>query len=92
MAFPEGTRSADGRVKEFKKGVFYMAVEAGVPIVPVVINDTRLVMPKGEKRVIPGDVYVEVLPPVSAGGHTTENAGELVKLTRDLIAARVRTD
>jgi 1-acyl-sn-glycerol-3-phosphate acyltransferase len=92
MAFPEGTRSIDGRVKEFKKGVFYMAVEAGVPIVPVVINDTRLVMPRGEKRVVPGDVYVEVLPPVSAKGYTLENVGELVKLTRDLIAARVRSD
>jgi 1-acyl-sn-glycerol-3-phosphate acyltransferase len=92
MAFPEGTRSNDGRVKEFKKGVFYMAIEAGVPIVPVVINDTRLVMPKGEKRVVPGDVYVEALPPISVEGYTTESAGELVKRVRDLIAARVRTD
>lgn len=92
MAFPEGTRSIDGRVKEFKRGVFYMAIEAGVPIVPVVINDTRLVMPKGESRVVPGDVYVEALPPISAEGYTTENAGELAKRVRDLIAARVRVD
>ncbi|HEU0177069.1 MAG TPA: lysophospholipid acyltransferase family protein [Blastocatellia bacterium] len=92
MAFPEGTRSSDGRVKEFKKGVFFMAIEAGVPIVPVTINDTRLVMPKGEKRAVPGDIYLEILPPVSMEGYTTENVGELIKLVRDLIAARVRTD
>jgi 1-acyl-sn-glycerol-3-phosphate acyltransferase len=92
MAFPEGTRSVDGRVKEFKKGVFFMAIEAGVPIVPVMINDTRLVMRKGEKRVVPGDVYLEILPPVSMEGYTTENVEELIKLVRDLIAARVRTD
>jgi 1-acyl-sn-glycerol-3-phosphate acyltransferase len=91
MAFPEGTRSIDGRVKEFKKGVFYMAIEAGVPIAPVVINDTRLVMPKDEKRVVPGDVYLEILQPVSVEGYTTENVGKLVKRVRDLIAARVRT-
>ena len=92
MAFPEGTRSVDGRVKEFKKGAFYMAIEAGVPIVPVVINDTRLVMRKGEKRVVPGDVYLEVMPPVSVEGYTTKNARELIKRVHDLIAARVRTD
>jgi 1-acyl-sn-glycerol-3-phosphate acyltransferase len=92
MAFPEGTRTGDGRVKEFKKGVFYMAVEAGVPVVPVVVNDTRLVMRKGEKRVIPGDVYLEVLPPVSSEAYTMENVGELIEHVRNLIVARVRTD
>jgi 1-acyl-sn-glycerol-3-phosphate acyltransferase len=92
MAFPEGTRSVDGRVKEFKRGVFYMAIEAGVPIVPAVVNDTRLVMRKGEKRVVPGDVYLEVLPPVSAEGYTMDNVGELIERVRDLIASRVRTD
>jgi 1-acyl-sn-glycerol-3-phosphate acyltransferase len=92
MAFPEGTRSADGRVKEFKRGVFYMAIEAGVPIVPVVINDTRLVMPKDGKRVVPGDVYLEVLPPVGTLGYTVDSVGELIKSVRDPIAAQVRTE
>ncbi len=92
MAFPEGTRSADGRVKDFKKGAFYMAIEADVPIVPVVINDARLVMRKDAKRVVPGDVYIEVLPPVSVQGYTTKNAGELIKHVRDLITARVRSE
>lgn len=92
MAFPEGTRTVDGRVKDFKKGVFYMAIEAGVPIVPVVINDTRLVMRKGGRRCLSGDVYLEALPPVSAQDYTLENVEELVERVRGLIAPRVRTD
>jgi 1-acyl-sn-glycerol-3-phosphate acyltransferase len=92
MAFPEGTRSVDGQVEEFKRGVFYMAIEAGVPIAPVAINDTRLIMRKGEKRVVPGDVYLEVLPPVSVEGYTLDNIGELIEHVHELIVARVRTD
>jgi 1-acyl-sn-glycerol-3-phosphate acyltransferase len=92
MAFPEGTRTVDGRVKEFKKGVFYMAIGAGVPVVPVVVNDTRLVMRKGEKRVVPGDVYLEILPPVSALDYTSEDVLDLIKRVRDQIKARVRVD
>ena len=69
-----------------------MAIEAGVPIVPVVVNDTRLVMRKGEKRVVPGDVYMEVLPPVSVEGYTMDNVRELIEHVHDLIAERVRTD
>lgn len=92
MGFPEGTRTYDGRLKEFKKGVFYMAVEGGVPIVPVVFNDTRLVMPKGQHVCIPGDVYVEVLPPVSTSGYSRENVEELAGYVRSLFVERVRPD
>ncbi len=92
MAFPEGTRSVDGRLKDFKKGVFYMAVEAGVPIVPVVVNDTRLVMPKLGGVVIPGPVEVEVLPPVETSGYTAVTVQELIDHVRALMLPRVRTD
>ena len=92
MAFPEGTRTVDGHVKDFKKGVFYMAIESGVALVPVVINDTRLVMRKGEKRVIPGDIFMDVLPPVSSQGYTIDSVGDLIKQVRGPIIARVRTD
>jgi len=92
MAFPEGTRSEDGRVKEFKKGVFFMALEAGVPVVPVVVNDTRLVWRKGGKVITPGDVYLEILPPVSAEGYDESNIEELIERVRSQIVPRVRTD
>lgn len=92
MAFPEGTRTADGVLKEFKKGVFYMAIEAGVPVVPVVVNDTRLVMRKGEGTCIPGDIFMDILPPVETRSYTSETIEELVDRVRNIILPRVRTD
>lgn len=90
VAFPEGTRSVDGQLKPFKKGVFFMAVEAGVPIAPVVVNDTRLVMRKGTNYCVPGDVFVEVLPPVGTEGFNEANIDELVNKVRDEFVPRVR--
>jgi 1-acyl-sn-glycerol-3-phosphate acyltransferase len=92
MAFPEGTRTVDGRVKEFKKGVFFMAIEAGVSVVPVVVNDTRLVMRKDAKTVTPGDVWMEILPPVSTDGYNEENIEVLIERVRSQIVPRVRAD
>jgi 1-acyl-sn-glycerol-3-phosphate acyltransferase len=90
MAFPEGTRSVDGRVREFKKGIFYMALEGGVPIVPVAINDTRLVMRKGAGTCVPGDVYLEILPPVSTEGYTIDNIEELIERVRAIIVPHIK--
>jgi 1-acyl-sn-glycerol-3-phosphate acyltransferase len=90
MAFPEGTRSADGRVAEFKKGIFYMAIEAGVEIAPVVINNTGLVLGKGSGKCQTGNVFLEVLPPVSTQGYKDENIDELVESVRQMIASRVQ--
>jgi 1-acyl-sn-glycerol-3-phosphate acyltransferase len=70
VAFVEGTRTVDGKLKEFKKGAFYMALEAGVPVVPLVVNDTRLVMRKGTNYCLPHDVSLEILPPISTQGYT----------------------
>lgn len=91
-AYPEGTRSVDGKIKAFKKGVFFMATESGVPIVPVIINDTRLVMRKGTNYCLPHDVYVELLPPISTQGYGEENMEELMEKVRNQFIARVRTD
>jgi 1-acyl-sn-glycerol-3-phosphate acyltransferase len=92
LVFPEGTRTEDGRLKDFKKGVFYMALESGVSIVPVVVNDTRLVMRKGETKCHAHDVYLEILPPVSAAGYTEKNLRELIERVRQPILERARTD
>lgn len=89
MAFPEGTRSADGQLKDFKKGVFYMAIEAGTPIIPIAISDTRHVMPKVGQVVIPGRVTVTILPPVSTTGYTVGNIQELIEKVKAEIAHHV---
>jgi putative phosphoserine phosphatase/1-acylglycerol-3-phosphate O-acyltransferase len=61
---PEGTRSATGRLGPFKKGAFHLAIQARVPMVPIVIHDSRVVQPKGELAMRPARVHVDVLEPI----------------------------
>jgi len=68
IVFPEGTRSADGVVGRFKKGSFAVAVDAGLPVVPVTITGSSHVMKKGRLMVCPGEVQLVVHPPVPTAG------------------------
>jgi 1-acyl-sn-glycerol-3-phosphate acyltransferase len=62
--FPEGTRSQTGELLPFKKGPFYMALEAGVPIVPMTILGTRAIWPKGSRAIKPGTATVVFHSPI----------------------------
>ena len=62
--FPEGTRSADGEIHNFKAGAFILAKDAGVPILPVVVEGTNT-MRKGRWMNWRNRVTIKVLPPVS---------------------------
>ncbi len=64
IIYAEGTRSPDGRVARFKGGSFLLAIEAGLPIVPVAVIGTRAVMPKGRLRTEPADVRLIVHDPI----------------------------
>ncbi|GAB4241088.1 MAG: lysophospholipid acyltransferase family protein [Deltaproteobacteria bacterium] len=72
VVFPEGTRSADGSIGEFRPGAFYLAQKSGAPVVPVRIDGGRRALPKGALRVRPAELLVRVFPPLSqeegAGG------------------------
>ncbi|HTQ07502.1 MAG TPA: lysophospholipid acyltransferase family protein [Polyangiaceae bacterium] len=64
FVFPEGTRSDDGELKTFFRGAFWLAARAGVPVVPVVVEGTRDILPKRSLLIRPQTVLVRVLPPV----------------------------
>ncbi|HQU12978.1 MAG TPA: lysophospholipid acyltransferase family protein, partial [Thermodesulfobacteriota bacterium] len=82
VVFPEGTRSGDGSIGEFRPGAFYLAQKSGAPVVPVYIDGGYRAIPKGGFRVRPAGLLVRVLPPISPG----EGAGG----SKEQIAAAVR--
>jgi putative phosphoserine phosphatase/1-acylglycerol-3-phosphate O-acyltransferase len=70
---PEGTRSLTPKLGRFKKGGFHMAVQAGVPIVPIVIRNAGEIMWRGAKTARPGTIQIVVHPPVPTEGWTIED-------------------
>jgi 1-acyl-sn-glycerol-3-phosphate acyltransferase len=67
VLFPEGSRSPDGRIHEFKAGVGHLANETGTPVVPMHIRGAYQVMPKGQKLPLPGPVRVRIGKPMAPG-------------------------
>lgn len=86
MIFPEGTRSADGTLGKFKDGAFRLAIEAGVPILPLVVHGTRTALRKHDWRLGDSRAEVRVLSPVSTDGLTVDDVAKLRDEVRDLIA------
>ena len=89
IVFPEGTRSADGHVGRFKGGLFLVAIEAGLPVVPVAVIGSRHVMRKGRLMTCPGDVELIVHAPISTAGLGRRDVRKLANRVRDVIAATV---
>ena len=85
MIFPEGTRSEDGNVKPFKKGGFVMAVDSGVPIVPVILQGTRSIMSKGSWQISPGSVRMFIEKPIVTSGYTRQTKDDLIEYVRSVI-------
>jgi len=84
--FAEGTRARPGSFLPFKKGAFYMAAQAGVPIVPVAIKNTDHLMGKGTGEARAGTIEMVMLPPLSTAGYSTdEDVKELVNRVHSLI-------
>ena len=64
--FPEGTRSKDGEIHNFKAGAFILAKDAGVPILPIVLDGTNTLVRKGWMINWRNRITIKVLPPISA--------------------------
>ncbi|MDP7353739.1 MAG: lysophospholipid acyltransferase family protein [Desulfobacterales bacterium] len=78
LIFPEGTRSRDGNIRAFKKGGFVLAVDSGVPVVPIVIHGTWSIMSKKRIRIKPGNVVIEILKPIETSDYTRKTKDDLM--------------
>jgi 1-acyl-sn-glycerol-3-phosphate acyltransferase len=85
MLFPEGTRSTKGKMLPFKSGAFRLAVEAGVPVLPIAVSGTAHGMPKGGIWVRPCRGTARILEPVPTAGLGLDDVNRL----RDLVKARI---
>jgi 1-acyl-sn-glycerol-3-phosphate acyltransferase len=85
--FPEGTRSLDGNLGTFKKGAFKMALDLGIPILPVTISGTRDILPAKSFDLFPGRVSMTIHPPVDISGYDKSSIRDLMEKTREIIAS-----
>jgi 1-acyl-sn-glycerol-3-phosphate acyltransferase len=92
ILFPEGTRSRDGRLQEFKSGAMVLAIKAGVPLVPVAIIGTHKILPKGKLLVQPGEVLVRVGEPIDTKTYGTKQKHELAQRLQKEVALLMALD
>ncbi|MGH7546263.1 MAG: lysophospholipid acyltransferase family protein [Gemmatimonadota bacterium] len=99
VVFPEGTRSRTGELQPLKKGPFRMALEAGVPIVPTVLDGTFDILPKGGRRIRPREVTIWFGDPVDPTAYGYVNRDALIaevhgrmKTMLDTLRGRARVD
>ena len=86
-AFPEGTRSKDGSIGAFKGGALQLAIEAGVPVLPVAIEGAGWVLPPSGFSVRPGVIVVRFGQPIETAGLTPQDRNLLVQRAREAVVA-----
>jgi 1-acyl-sn-glycerol-3-phosphate acyltransferase len=86
---PEGTRTRDGNIGQFKRGGFLLAIETGLDILPVIQTGAYRIARKGSLLIRPGRVDVAIEPGVPTAGYTKENVGELIERVRGVFLERL---
>jgi 1-acyl-sn-glycerol-3-phosphate acyltransferase len=89
IVYPEGTRSPNGLVQRFKPGSFQIALQAGLPVVPISILGTRYVLRKGDLAARPGVVKLVLHPPIETRGLAEADPREFAERVRQIIAPPV---
>jgi 1-acyl-sn-glycerol-3-phosphate acyltransferase len=85
IIFPEGTRSQNQNIQSFKKGGFVLAIDSGVPIIPVIIHGTWTIMQKKHILVRPGNVVLEIKKPINTSDYTRETKDDLMEKVRNIV-------
>ena len=91
LIYAEGTRSPDGSLLPFKKGGFILAIQAGVPVIPLTILGSRSVLPKGSLRILPGTITVVVGDPIDPRPYPVEEKEALMKRVRAVMSETLET-
>ncbi len=86
LIFPEGTRSADGRLHSFKTGAVMLAIKAGVPVIPIGFNGTYSILPKGKLLANRGEVVIKIGAPMATEGYKPGDKQELANHLHDRVA------
>jgi 1-acyl-sn-glycerol-3-phosphate acyltransferase len=85
IIFPEGTRSPTGELREFKSGGFHLALEAGVPVLPVTVSGSQRITPKRSLRVESGEIKVVYGKPIATRGLGLDDRATLKERVREAI-------
>lgn len=85
IAFPEGTRSTDGKIHAFKKGSFVLAMNTGLQVLPVSIRGTYDILPKKKLTIKPGKVRLKIYPPVESKDYNFDTRNMLVEKVHQII-------
>jgi len=83
--FPEGTRSRKRKLGKFKKGAFRMAIDLGIPILPITISGTREILPTQSTALFPGRATMTIHPPLDTSGFDHQHIRALMDTTREII-------
>ncbi|MBI4961872.1 MAG: 1-acyl-sn-glycerol-3-phosphate acyltransferase [Desulfomonile tiedjei] len=92
LIYPEGTRTPDGHLQSFKKGAFMMAVQTGMPILPVTSNGAHKVLPRKTLWFRPGHITVTIGDSINTEGLTENDVPELMEKTRQAVAKNLDVD
>ena len=95
MLFPEGTRNSagGGSLLPFKKGAFHVAMDIGVPILPMVVSEYDFLGPDGARseKFTSSNITIKILPPIETEGVTKDQMDDLIKETRDSMIEALKT-
>jgi len=90
MIFPEGTRTLDGRVRQFTDGAFHLAIRAKVPILPLALDGSGDCIPKHSwKFGKPSEIFLKVLPPIETSSMTTQDVATLRETVRTMVMKQI---